>query len=52
MRTAVVQAGERIDTLAFRLYGDPTKYVLLLIMNPDLDIWSPQPGLVIEVPDA
>ena len=47
-----VQAGDRIDTLAQRAYGDVNKYRLLLDANPDLDIWSPKPGLKIEVPDA
>lgn len=48
----IVQAGERIDQLAYRLYGDPYKYLLLLSANPTLDLWAPQAGMKIEVPRA
>jgi nucleoid-associated protein YgaU len=51
-RVITVQPGDRIDTLAVRAYGDPTKYRALLEANPTLDIWNPQPGTIIEVPDA
>lgn len=46
----IVQAGDRIDTLAMRIYGDPGKYTFLIAANPELDIWAPQPGLTIFVP--
>lgn len=49
---ATVMAGERIDVLAYRLLGDPGKFQLLLDENPDLDLWHPQPGMKIKVPDA
>lgn len=49
---ATVKAGERIDVLAYRLFGNPSKFELLLEANPDLDLWHPQPGLKIKVPDA
>jgi len=52
VKITVVKAGERIDTLAERLYGDPAKYTLLIKANPNLDIWDPEPGQVIEVPNA
>ena len=48
----IIEAGERLDTLADRLYGDPYQYQLLLEANPDLDIWDPEPGMLIEVPRA
>jgi phage tail protein X len=51
-RFITVQAGDRIDILALRIYGDVNKYPLLLAANPDLDIWHPKPGLRIEAPDA
>ena len=51
-RFITVTAGDRIDTLALKAYGDVYKYPLLLAANPDLDIWYPEPGLKIEVPDA
>ena len=49
---ATVKAGERIDNLAYRLLGDTEKFELLLNANPDLDLWHPQPGLRIQVPEA
>jgi len=52
LKRYTVQAGERIDNLAVRIYGDPSKYILLLRANPQLDIWNPQPGMVVEAPDA
>lgn len=52
MKTMIVNPGDRIDTLAVRAYGDANKYPLLVMANPALDIWNPQPGLLIEVPDA
>ncbi len=47
-----VLPGERIDNLAYRVYGDASKYPLLLEANPELDLWNPQPGQIIEVPRA
>ena len=38
--------------IAWRVYGDPYKYPLLLAANPDLDLWNPQPGKIIRVPRA
>lgn len=48
----IVKAGERIDTLAQRLYGDVDKYILLLAANPTLDLWRLQAGQRVEVPSA
>jgi phage tail protein X len=48
----IVKAGERVDTLAYRLYGDTSKYKLLLQANPTLDLWQLQAGQRIEVPSA
>ena len=50
-KIAIVQPGDRIDILADRLYGDCYKYKLLIEANPDLDIWQPQPGQRVVVPD-
>ena len=47
-----VQPGDRIDILAQRAYGDPMKYRLLLDANPELDIWEPQAGMIVEAPNA
>ena len=52
IKQAEVLPGERLDNLANRLLGDPKKYPLLLEVNPELDIWDPDPGLIIEVPNA
>jgi len=49
---ATVEAGQRIDVLAYRLLGNQNKYELLLVANPDLDLWHPAPGQKIKVPDA
>ena len=49
---ATVRAGERIDTLANRLLGDPTRYLELVKANPELDLWHPTPGQKIRVPNA
>ncbi len=51
-RYITVKAGDRLDILASRLYGDPYKYPLLLQANPTLDPWHPRPGQQIEVPNA
>jgi hypothetical protein len=50
--TASILPGERIDHLAYRLLGDPKKYDLLLLVNPNLDPWDPIPGNQIVVPDV
>lgn len=47
-----VRAGERLDNLAHRLFGDCTKVQQVLDANPNLDIWNPRPGQIIKVPDA
>jgi prophage DNA circulation protein len=47
-----VRAGERIDTLAFRVLGDSTRYLELVKANPHLDLWHPTPGQKIKVPNA
>ena len=48
----VVSEGDRLDQLAARFYGDPTKYWLILDANPDtlnpFDLL--QPGIAINVP--
>jgi phage tail protein X len=46
-----VKAGETVDQLAYRVYGDSKLYTLLLEHNPDLDIWEPQTGQVVKVVD-
>jgi len=51
-RYITVQPGDRIDILAFRVYGDSTKYDLLIRANPELDIWNPEAGSQIKVPNA
>lgn len=47
-----VNEGERLDTLAARFYGEPTRYWLLLDANPDVlnpfEVLSA--GRVIQVP--
>ncbi len=48
--STVVMSGERLDNLANRLYGNPLAYQALILVNPTLDIWQPQPGKQIEVP--
>jgi phage tail protein X len=48
----VVKPGERLDMLAYRVYGDCYQYPLLIAANPRLDIWNPQAGMTIEVPSA
>jgi len=51
-RYITVRAGDRLDTLAKRAYGDATQYRLLVLANPRLNVWKPQPGLRLEVPRA
>lgn len=51
-RVIMVQPGDRIDILSMRAYGNPFKYRALLGTNPGLDIWNPEAGTMIEVPDA
>jgi phage tail protein X len=46
-----VRAGETIDQLAYRVYGDSHLYRLLLDHNPDLDIWDPITGQLVKVVD-
>jgi phage tail protein X len=48
----VVKPGERLDMLAYRVYGNCYQYPLLIAANPKLDIWNPQAGMTIEVPSA
>ena len=50
-RIIIVQPGDRIDILALRAYGNVNKYPLLINANPLLDIWNPQPGQRVVVPD-
>lgn len=50
-RYATVGYKERIDHLAERLLGDADRYKELLELNPDLDVWHPQTGMTIEVPE-
>lgn len=52
IKFVTVLPGERLDNLAERVYGDANKYTLLLAANPDLDLWEPEPGTLVEVPDA
>jgi len=47
-----VRAGDRLDILAWRYLGDPNRYREILALNPALDIWIPQVGLQIRVPNA
>lgn len=44
-----VRAGDRIDTIAYRVYGDPNKYDRVIELNPYLDIWNPKPGTLIKI---
>lgn len=46
-----VQPGDRIDLIAEKLLGDPEKLGLIITENPYLDIWDPQPGMLIKVPN-
>lgn len=47
-----VQPGDRIDTIANKLLGNPYNYKEVVEENPFLDIWNPQPGMIIKVPEA
>jgi hypothetical protein len=51
MRSAIVEYGERIDQIARRLLGDSDRYQEILELNPDLDIWHPQEGMIINLPE-
>ena len=51
-RYIIVKAGDRLDILANRIYGNPYKYIFLLHANPTLDPWHPRPGQQIEVPNG
>lgn len=44
-----VKAGERLDNIAFRVYGDANKVNILIENNPTLDIWNPEPGQKVKV---
>ena len=48
----IVQPGDRLDTLAVRIYGDPNLFELLIMNNPTLDIFNPVPGTSIKVVNA
>lgn len=52
VRSITVQPGDNLCLLAFRAYGDATNYRPLLMANPELDIWFPEPGMTLVVPDA
>ena len=47
-----VIAGERLDLISKRIYGIKTKYKLLIQANPKLNIFNPQPGFLIRIPNA
>jgi len=47
-----IQAGERVDTIANRTLGDPYKWSELVATNHFLDIWAPQPGETVVLPDV
>jgi hypothetical protein len=51
-KLVTIQAGDRLDILAWHYLGDPERYRELLVLNPALDIWSPQVGMQIRVPNA
>lgn len=48
--THVVQAGERFDTLANQLYGDPELWWILANVNPEYLFPELPEGVVIRVP--
>lgn len=45
-----IQPGDRIDILAFKVFGDSSRITDLLELNQTLDIWNPVPGTRIRVP--
>jgi nucleoid-associated protein YgaU len=51
-RYTTVKAGDRLDLISIRVYGTKTKYRLLILANPSLDVFRPQPGKTIKVPNA
>ena len=44
--------GDRLDTLSFQFYRDPTLYWIILAANPDLQLNSlfPPPGFQLRIP--
>jgi hypothetical protein len=50
-RYATVGYKERIDHLSERLLGEAECYREILDLNPELDVWHPQTGMTIEVPE-
>ena len=50
-KTTVVEYGERIDQIALRTLGDASRYTEILDLNPGLDIWNPQQGTTIILPE-
>lgn len=51
-KLVTVQAGDRLDILAWRHLGDANRYPEILELNPSLDIWAPQVGMQIRIPNA
>ncbi len=44
-----IKAGERLDNIAKRVYGNVNKVKLLIENNPTLDIWNPEPGQKVKI---
>lgn len=43
--------GDRIDSLAFDAYGDPTLWWVIAYANPEILVWDPlEPGTEVRVP--
>ena len=50
-KTTVVKYRERIDQLALRTLGNANRYTEILALNPFLDIWNPQQGTTVLLPE-
>jgi len=51
LKTVVCSVGDRFDTVAFDVYGDPTLWWRIAELNPHVDTFTElKPGQVIKVP--
>jgi hypothetical protein len=50
-KTTVVKYNERIDQLALRTLGNTNRYREILALNPFLNIWNPQQGMTVLLPE-
>lgn len=49
----VVHGADRIDTLAYDFYGDPTKWWVIADANPEVMNWfNLSEGMIIRIPNA